>query len=1268
MADTAASAESIIGRAAEQHGAAIIIAEDLGAEGRRVIHANQAFLDLLGYELDEVLGRESKSFLCPVENDFEKIAHSLKNVRAHGYTTYVMTAVRSDGTRIPLHILFSACDMPDGGRQITYLCRRANEEEVNQSQSVHRNRLLAEAERMAHLGSWRIVPESRTLICSPHFIELLGGDDETAIHDAARTVPQAIRSRIWRCAVKCKRTGEPFEVDVNFTGRDGKRRTGRLSGQPDTDHDGHCVAVIGVFADTTDSVEMAAKKQRLEQTHRETLELLGIGVIDFEEGVSRPSPEAMALIGYPPEAASKPYEWWLDRMHPDDAAMFAHHNGSANHKAGETQTFRFRIRHKDGHYLWLESRRRIRRLTADGRIASATGVVLDIGSRLQAEREHEETRTQLDIGVRAADIGLFTIDPVKGQAHFSAEASRILGFPPEALDRPLKWWTGRIHPDDRRHALSKNNKYAALGGDSFALEYRVKRYDGAYVWLEVRSAFEFDENGEPIRLSGALMSINQRKTAEEALERLQNVFTLAARAARIGVYEGDFSTDIAVYSPQAALMLGMEEKSFSMHRSEWIERIHPEDRPGYLDYVEKRKVSPEQMTIEYRIRRQNGDYLWLEARSASAVATEDGKVGSIVGVFLDIDERKRAELELQDLQERMNVARSAVQLGLWNYDTETREGVWSPECTSLLGLSADHAFDPYVFHDGLHDADRERVMDVVNRLRAGELGSFQERFRFKREDGGTLWLETQGRATKDGGTLKIYGSLSDVTNEAEHAAALETAKRAAEEAAETKARFLATMSHEIRTPLNAVIGMTGLLLESDLESEQRRQAETANSAGEHLLCLINDILDLTKLDSGRVELENRPFSLAAEIARVIDITSQTSSHKGLAVTCDIEEEARGHVRGDAPRLRQVLLNLVGNAVKFTEQGGVEIRARRLEGETMCLEVADTGIGISNSARQRLFDDFVQADAGINRRFGGTGLGLSICKRLVELMNGRIGVDSKTGEGSTFWIELPLAPAADSGESMEDAEIKVPPGARLLVAEDNTANQLLISTILKRYGCSVTLVNDGAEALEAAGETVFDLIILDVEMPRVDGVQAAHRIRAGETLNTEVPMMALTAHTGRNTPLRQTGFDDVLGKPFSPRNLAASLSRLLAQEDRFDMTDALDAPLVDRSTLEPIIQAAGAETMARVLDAFWTQSEPMMNAVEDACEAQDAEKLRHAAHDMKGAASNIGAARVASFAAAMEPGPVDEACEMLSALRNALVDTRPALDHFIKNAA
>lgn len=1268
MADPAAIAESIIGRAAEQHGAAIIIAEGHGAEGRRVTRANQAFLDLLGYSEDEVIGREAKSFLCPISNDFGRIPLSLKHLRAHGYTTHVMTVVKANGDRLPLHILSSTCKSPEGRRQYAYLCRPANDDEVDEGQAIHRSRLLTQAERMAQLGSWRIVPEDRTLICSPHFIELLGGEDETAIHEAARTVPRAIRSRIWRLAVTCKRTGEPFEVEVAFTGRDGKRRTGRLSGQPDLDHDGKCVAVIGVFADTTRSVEMAAKNQRLEQTHRETLELLGIGVIDFEDGVSRPSPEAMALIGYPPEMASKPYEWWLERMHPDDAAMFARHNGSATHRTGETQTFRFRIRHRDGRYLWMESRRRIRRLTADGRIASATGVILNIDSRLQAEREHEETRTQLDIGVRAADIGLFTIDPVKGQTHFSAEAARILGFPAEPLDRPLKWWTGRIHPDDRRHVLSKSNKYSALGGDSFALEYRVKRYDGSYVWLEVRSAFELDEDGEPVRLSGAIMSIGQRKAAEEALERLQNVFTLAARAARIGVYEGDFSTDIAVYSPQAALMLGMEEKSFSMHRSEWIERIHPDDRPGYLDYVKKRKVSPEQMTVEYRIRREDGGYLWLEARSASAVAAEDSKVDSIVGVFLDIDERKRAELELQDLQERMNVARSAAQLGLWNYDTQTREGVWSPECKSLLGLSPDHPFDPYVFHDGIHDADRERVMGVVNRLRAGELDNFQERFRFTREDGTTLWLETQGRATKDGGTLKIYGSLSDVTNEAEHAAALETAKRAAEEAAETKARFLATMSHEIRTPLNAVIGMTGLLLESDLETEQRRHAETANSAGEHLLCLINDILDLTKLDSGRVELENRPFSLAAEIARVIDITSQTASHKGLAITCDIAEDARGHMRGDAPRLRQVLLNLVGNAVKFTEHGGVEIRARRLDDKTMRLEIADTGIGISEAARQRLFDDFVQADAGINRRFGGTGLGLSICKRLVELMEGRIGVDSVAGEGSTFWIELPLAPSSADAESYEDAEASIPPDARLLVAEDNTANQLLISTILKRYGCSVTLVKDGAEALEAAGETLFDLIILDVEMPRVDGVQAARRIRGGETLNTATPMMALTAHTGRNTPLRQAGFDDVLGKPFSPRNLAASLSRLLAQEDRFDMTDALDAPLVDRSTLEPIIEAAGAETMARVLDAFWAQSEPMMNAVAEACETRDAEKLRHAAHDLKGAASNVGAARVAAIAAAMEPGPADEACEMLPSLRNALTDTKPALDHFIKSAA
>ncbi|MEY2632571.1 MAG: hypothetical protein RIR00_1225 [Pseudomonadota bacterium] len=447
--------------------------------------------------------------------------------------------------------------------------------------------------------------------------------------------------------------------------------------------------------------------------------------------------------------------------------------------------------------------------------------------------------------------------------------------------------------------------------------------------------------------------------------------------------------------------------------------------------------------------------------------------------------------------------------------------------------------------------ERENELADYPALRAA-LQARQEDYEFSWRDGRIYTLHRRPVQDSHGQPLGAMWVFEDVTDARLTAQQLIAARDAAEQASRAKAAFLATMSHEVRTPMNGIIGMTDLALQTELSGEQREYLQWAKSSAESLLTILNDILDFSKIEAGRMELESVPLDIPALLNHIVGLFSADAQKKGLALSWRAEGALPGNLAGDPVRLRQILTNLVSNAIKFTASGSVTLAvwAQPLEGdgrERLHFTVADTGIGIPVDKREHIFSPFTQAERFITRKFGGTGLGLTIVARLVELMYGRIWLESEPGRGTTFHFTIgfgrinPVRPQAEAGE------IHDLPGARILLVEDTPVNQRLGQVILQKHGYKVTLAEDGLVALNLLAAQEFDLILMDVQMPNMDGLEATRRLRQLEAAGRRrTPVVALTANAlaGDRETCLAAGMDDFLAKPFHADEMYAVVGRHL----------------------------------------------------------------------------------------------------------------------------
>ncbi|MCW7539121.1 PAS domain-containing protein [Aquabacterium sp. A7-Y] len=1007
------------------------------------------------------------------------------------------------------------------------------------------------------------------------------------------------------------------------------------------------------------------------------------------------------------------------------------------------------------------------------------------------ERELLDLNKRLELAAQAASFGVWEFDVARRSFVADARLLALLGEDGPPREMSFEEVRRRVHPEDKLQ-LNDRLVQALASGSVYQAQFRIVRPDGEVRWLSSVGKVERDADGVALNIVGLDQDVTRDTEARlsdrrtqaalrEANERL-NV-ALSAVQASVWVYNAD--SDTLEWDERGADLYG---RILNGQPRAWQDSLAPDTAVATLQRWHEHLADPRCTGFDMDYAIQHPARGVRHIRCVGRIERDaQGRPLRAVGLDLDVTEQRATAQRVEELAGRLQLAVSASGLGIWLVDLVAGRTEWNEELYRIYGMDPG-SFQPTMstWDEYLHPDDAERVRQLAARTLSGEPVDVDE-YRIVRPDGEVRSVRTMLRHVRNdrGRTLRVVGATFDITEQRRATEAIERARAAAEAANRLKSEFLANMSHEIRTPMNAIIGMTELALLGALPAREEQHVAKANAAARKLLRVLNDILDFSKIEAGRLEVEQIRFSLHEVLENVVDVVGLQAAEKGLELVLDLPASLPAEHIGDPTRLAQVLTNLLANAVKFTEQGRVTLRAQTLPApvdtgpQRLRFEVSDSGIGLSEAQQAQLFQAFSQADTSMTRRFGGTGLGLVICRRLLELMGGEIGVESAPGTGATFWFELPLGrclPAAlplggptpppqrhwvlvvddDAGtrdaltrllqgmgheaaaaagaaqaralwqqhrpQGLQDAvalidaglpdraglllaaelsrdapaprlllmcrpqehdalrpqaeqldvhawlgkpvlparlrealgepsavphtlpgslTMPVLRGMRVLLAEDNPLNRELAIELLQRAGVQLSTVGSGREAVQAVQRQAFDAVLMDVQMPEMDGFEATRRIRELGGPYAFLPIIAMTAHAmaGDRERSLAAGMDDHLAKPIDTAVLLRTLQRWGGAQREGD-AGSRPMPLApapwpaapgNETTLQPAADAAvldldaalrgcgGMQSILRRALGRFAELYPQGPLQPD----DNAEAQARTAHSLKGVAGSLG---------------------------------------------
>ncbi|WP_282604557.1 PAS domain S-box protein [Pelagibius sp. Alg239-R121] len=729
----------------------------------------------------------------------------------------------------------------------------------------------------------------------------------------------------------------------------------------------------------------------------------------------------------------------------------------------------------------------------------------------------------------------------------------------------------------------------------------------------------------------------------------------------------DGAGKILAFNPEAEKTFGFAaDEVIGRSLSENIipDRMRNAHEKGLIRFLKTREANVVGKRIEIPARCADGREISVEL---SVTAFEIDRQPYFTAYLRDLSQQGETSIGSSGDKSDGNTAQRLARLGSWTWDlTQTEEIACSAELCDILGCARDFTPDFEGLLGFIHPEERDLVRQAIGEAKRDGMPhghrSFKSDFRVVTPEGRVKFATGVGEVTFDDDAKPqlVYGTIQDVTDLRAVEQELIAARDEANHANHAKSEFLAMMSHEIRTPMNGVLGTLGLLQNMELPAQQHDLVQSARSSGDALLDILNDVLDFAKIEASKLELEEVAFSLPVLIRNIQRFWGHQFANKGLSFSVELPDGLPAFLVGDTGRLRQILQNFLSNALKYTAEGRVRLIISRDDSASAWEEgavrnlrfsVIDSGVGIASGKQQSVFKAFDQLDRATMDGVGGTGLGLAISKRLAELMKGEIGFLSEEAVGSTFWIQLPLESAADAPEEL-DSEIADPADVtpfrvgsdkrkpRILLAEDNTTNQIVARELLLRRDCHVDVVANGSEAVEAVQARPYDLVLMDISMPVMDGIAATKTIRAENCPHNNVPIVALTAYAMKSDQetFAAVGMNGFVAKPvLDGKLLYQEMERILyaaASSEQPGATPAATDILIDQATLSSLTESLGEETMAKLRDSFQGDVERSLKQLHEAAEQGDVEALEHSSHTLKSVSGTFGAMRLQAQASAI----------------------------------
>ena len=930
-------------------------------------------------------------------------------------------------------------------------------------------------------------------------------------------------------------------------------------------------------------------------------------------------------------------------LHPDDFQATA--NIYPRIVSGDLQetTLRQRFTDRSGDCRHIEVS--IRRLAEEsGQFAGTIGNIRDVTEQTRQAQALADSEKRFRTLAESAPIGIFQADS-EGQLTFinPSWAAKVGKTVDEMLGRG---WVDALASLEPILADPPFKGFEPGMVRRRTLEFKAP--DSSSLWMDTYNTAEFGENGAVIRYFGAAVDITEQKLAAERLAESESRFQALANLAPAGIFRSDAEGQCTYVNAAWLRLTGLGDDEWQGDL--WARALHPADLDRVTSIWRNAVENREECRMEFRWLHPDGSVIWVDTL-ARPEYDQAGQVAGFIGVNLDVTEHHAAIAALARRDEQLSMITDNVTDAVVRLDLDGTCLYASPSAKDLFELSAGALIGANLLA-GFHPDDDEKVRATFASLASGQEKRALIAFRSAAptEPDRYRWMEANCATLHDHRSHKpveIIASIRDVSHTKALEAELRAARAEAEDAATAKSAFLANMSHEIRTPMNGLLGFAELLKTTDLDGKQAEYVQMIADSGRSMMQLLNDILDLSKIEAGLMQVSLEPVDLRHKLTGVVRLLEPIAHDKRVRLELDIADDIPKWITGDRLRFRQIALNLIGNAIKFTEHGTVSVRA----GLTGCgtkleLAVTDTGIGIAKEDLETIFQQFTQADGSVARRFGGSGLGLSITSQLAHLLGGEVTVESEIGKGSTFLVTLPLeasdAPyeANDNGSELEDNPGARSSGIHLLIAEDNSINQELIAAMARQAGYQATIVGDGNIAIErvveaTAAEQPFDLVLMDLQMPVTDGLTATRKLREQGYDPEQLPIIALTANAYPEDIARchAAGMQAHIAKPFSIRDLMDKVERYASTRKTLPAgTPALaDGGICEKPSLQ--------ERYAKRKDDLRT----LIEAIDSSNVEERWQELASALHQIAGVAAMFGEAELGAQAAEIEHelGQVEE---------------------------